>query len=64
MSQNWRCDGRTCRQVCERLKAENADAQLRADLAREAGDLQLADQMEIEEADRTIAVLEAHGLEM
>ena len=52
------------RQVIERLKAENATAQLSADLAREAGHSALADQMEIEEADRTIAVMEAHGIEM
>ena len=52
------------RQVIERLKAENATAQLSADLAREEGHFDLADRLEIEEADRTIAVMEAHGLEM
>jgi hypothetical protein len=52
------------RQVIERLKAENADAQLRADMAREEGHFAIADQIEIEEADRTIAVMDAHGLEM
>ena len=35
-----------------------------ADLAREEDHSALADQLEIEEADRTIAVLESHGLEM
>ena len=52
------------RQIIEQLKAENADAQLAADMAREEGHHALADQMEIEEADRTIAVMDAHGLEM
>jgi hypothetical protein len=52
------------RQVIRRLKAENAYAQLEADLLREEGHADLAEQLELDEADRTIAVMEAHGLEM
>jgi hypothetical protein len=47
-----------------RLAQESRTAQAMADVAREQGDLALADQIERDEAERTIQALLAHGYQI